>query len=397
MSANTTYFQKNLTFPTQFAVSPILSVLLLLADLAGVYICAGFALWMQFKAPLVQLIQQVNPLAYGIVLSGFIGLYLFDVYNWQLQVAVVWTRFRFIISFLSVSFLGAALIYFSNVWANTWLPYHNILLVSLSIFPLWAIVARFLAVTCIKNSRLSCGIAALNVAPNSIEQLSDAYEKIRYRVPLNLLNDNWFNFAKGFKLNSGQFHSYCKRVVDVIAAGILLVLLFPLMALAGIAVKLNSPGSMFYSQVRSGYNGQTFRVYKFRSMYQNAEQLGAQWAMEQDPRITPVGKLLRLTRIDELPQLVNVLKGEMSLIGPRPERPEFDIKLAEVIPYYKMRYSIKPGITGWAQVMYPYGASVDDAREKLSYDLYYIKYYSLALDFAIALKTIRVVLLGKGR
>ncbi|BAZ10910.1 hypothetical protein NIES4071_27340 [Calothrix sp. NIES-4071] len=396
MSTNTTHIQKNLTLPTQFAVSPTLAVLILVADLAGVFISVGFVLWMQFRAPLPQLIQQFNPLASGIVLSGFTGLYIFDVYNWQLQVAVVWTRFRFIISLITVSAVGAAFIYLSNIREANWLPYQGILLASLGIFPLWAILTRFLAVIYIKSSRLLPGVAVATQAP-SLYESPDAYEKIWYKVPLNLLNDNWFVLAKGFKLNSSQFYQCCKRVVDVIAASVLLVVLFPVMVLAGIAVKLNSPGSLLYSQVRSGYNGQTFRVYKFRSMYQDAELKGAQWAMEDDQRVTSVGKWLRLTRIDELPQLVNVLNGEMSLIGPRPERPEFDVKLTEIIPYYKMRYSVKPGITGWAQVMYPYGASVLDAREKLSYDLYYIKHYSLTLDLVIALKTIRVVLLGKGR
>lgn len=383
MSANTTYFQKNLTIPTQFALSPILAVFLLVADLAGVFISVGFALWMQGEAPLTQLVQQLNPFASGIVLSGFIGLYILDFYHWQVQVALVWTRLRFIISLIIVSVIGAAFIYLSNIWEANWQYSQGILVASLGIFPLWALLTRFLAALHIKNS------------PNY--QLPDAYEKIWYKAPLNLLNDNWFVLTKGFKLHSSQFHQSCKRVFDVIAASVLLVVLSPVIALAAIAVKLNSPGSLLYSQVRSGYNGQTFRVYKFRSMYQDAERLGAQWAMEHDPRVTSVGRWLRLTRIDELPQLWNVLNGEMSLIGPRPERPEFDVKLAEAIPYYNVRYSIKPGITGWAQVMYPYGASVDDARQKLSYDLYYIKHYSLLLDLVIALKTIRVVLLGKGR
>ncbi|RUS98515.1 hypothetical protein DSM106972_081440 [Dulcicalothrix desertica PCC 7102] len=393
MSANTTYFQKNLTLPTQFAVPPTLAVFLLIADLAGVFISVGFVLWMQFNVP----IQQFNPFVSGIVLSGLIGLYIFDGYRSQLQFAAVWTRFRFIISLVIVSVVSAAFIYLSNIWEKNWQLSQGILLASLGIFPLWAILTRFLAVIHIKNSPLLYNVTVTTQAPNLEEKSPDAYEKIWYKVPLNLINDNWFVLAKGFKLNSSQFHFICKRVLDVIAASLLLVVLSPLMVLAGIAVKFNSPGSILYSQVRSGYNGQTFRVYKFRSMYQDAERLGARWAMEHDPRVTSVGKFLRLTRIDELPQLVNVLNGEMSLIGPRPERPEFDVKLSEAIPYYKMRYSIKPGITGWAQVMYPYGASVDDAREKLSYDLYYIKHYSLVLDLVIALKTIRVVLLGKGR
>ncbi len=169
------------------------------------------------------------------------------------------------------------------------------------------------------------------------------------------------------------------------------------MVLTMVAIKLDSPGPVFYSQVRTGLYGKPFRVYKFRSMYQDAEKRGAQWACQYDPRITKVGYWLRVLRIDELPQIFNVLRGDMSLIGPRPERPEFDIKLKEEIPYYELRYLVKPGITGWAQVLYPYGASVEDAYEKLAYDLYYIKNYSLWLDIAIAFKTVRVVLLGKGR
>jgi lipopolysaccharide/colanic/teichoic acid biosynthesis glycosyltransferase len=175
------------------------------------------------------------------------------------------------------------------------------------------------------------------------------------------------------------------------------MLVAPLMLVTALLIKLDSPGRVFYSQLRSGLYGQPFRVDKFRSMYQDAEQLGAQWASQRDSRITRVGYWLRLMRIDELPQIWNVLCGDMSLIGPRPERPEFDVKLKEAIPYYEVRYLVKPGITGWAQVMYPYGASVEDAYEKLSYDLYYIKNYSLWLDLAITFKTIRVVLLGKGR
>ena len=188
-----------------------------------------------------------------------------------------------------------------------------------------------------------------------------------------------------------------KQLLDFCAAALLILITLPITMLAAIAVKLESPGTIFYSQVRTGHNGKKFRVYKFRSMGQDAEQMGVQWAQERDPRITKVGRLLRLTRIDELPQLWNVLKGDMSLIGPRPERPEFDGQLRQEIPYYDVRYLVKPGITGWAQVCYPYGASVEDAYQKVAYDLYYIKNYSLFLDFVIALKTLKVVILGKGR
>ncbi|MEO1184008.1 MAG: exopolysaccharide biosynthesis polyprenyl glycosylphosphotransferase, partial [Cyanobacteria bacterium J06636_27] len=178
---------------------------------------------------------------------------------------------------------------------------------------------------------------------------------------------------------------------------LLMLILSPLMLLVGLLIKLDSRGPIFYSQERTGLNGIPFKVHKFRSMYQDAEKRGAQWAQERDPRITRVGYWLRLMRIDELPQVWNVVKGEMSLIGPRPERPQFDAQLKEAIPYYDIRYLVKPGITGWAQVLYPYGASIEDAYEKLSYDIYYIKNYSIWLDIAIFFKTIRVVLLGKGR
>jgi len=195
----------------------------------------------------------------------------------------------------------------------------------------------------------------------------------------------------------GYFTMKLKRVVDLILVMVLLVILSPLMLLVILAIKLDSPGPVFYSQLRTGLYGKSFRVYKFRSMYQDAEKRGVQWADKDDPRVTRVGRWLRLLRIDELPQIWNVFKGEMSLIGPRPERPEFDTKLKEAIPYYELRYLVKPGITGWAQVLYPYGASIEDAYEKLAYDLYYIKNYSIWLDLAIAFKTIRVVFLGKGR
>ncbi len=231
----------------------------------------------------------------------------------------------------------------------------------------------------------------------SVYKLPDFYESLWYKLPSSLLHDNWFAYSVGFNLVQGRIDSKIKRVVDIIAATILLVVLSPVMLLVAIAIKLDSPGSIFYSQVRTGLNGKPFKVHKFRSMYKDAEKRGAQWAQERDPRITRVGYWLRILRLDELPQIMNVLRGEMSLIGPRPERPEFDIKLKEAIPYYEVRYLVKPGISGWAQVMYPYGASIEDAYEKLSYDLYYIKNYSLLLDIAIALKTVRVVLLGKGR
>lgn len=227
--------------------------------------------------------------------------------------------------------------------------------------------------------------------------LPDIWETLYHKLPPSVLEDEWFTFSSGFRLVSSNTSRKIKRYTDIIVTMLLFLLLFPLMVLVGLMIKLDSPGPIFYSQLRTGLNGKPFRVYKFRSMYQDAEKQGAQWASQRDSRITRVGHWLRLLRIDELPQIWNVWRSEMSLIGPRPERPEFDVKLKQAIPYYELRYLVKPGITGWAQVLYPYGASIEDAYEKLSYDIYYLKNYSLWLDLVIAFKTIKVVLLGKGR
>jgi exopolysaccharide biosynthesis polyprenyl glycosylphosphotransferase len=225
----------------------------------------------------------------------------------------------------------------------------------------------------------------------------DIHENYRFRIPADTLKDSWFLLSAGFNLYRNRVSWKLKRIFDLGITSLLMLFVAPIMLITAVAIKIDSPGAIFYNQIRSGLNGESFRVYKFRSMYQDAEKQGAQWACERDPRITRVGYWLRILRIDELPQIWNVLRGEMSLIGPRPERPEFDMQLTGAIPYYSLRYLVKPGITGWAQVMYPYGASVDDAYEKFAYDLYYIKNFSFWLDIAIVLKTIRVVLLGKGR
>jgi sugar transferase (PEP-CTERM system associated) len=230
-----------------------------------------------------------------------------------------------------------------------------------------------------------------------VYSLADFCEQYWQKIPPSYIQDDWFAFTSGFSILHNRVNIKLKKIIDKVAAGLLLLLTLPLLILVAIAIKLDSPGAIFYSQVRTGLNGKKFKVYKFRSMCQNAEQQGIQWAKKRDPRITRVGFLLRLTRIDELPQIWNVLKGDMSLVGPRPERPEFDLQLREEIPYYDVRYLVKPGITGWAQVCYPYGSSVEDAYQKVAYDLYYIKNYSLLLDLKIAFKTLRVVILGKGR
>ncbi len=187
-----------------------------------------------------------------------------------------------------------------------------------------------------------------------------------------------------------------KRAMDILISAALLAFLGPFLLLVAIAIKLDSPGPVFYKQRRTGMNGRVFDVIKFRSMVTDAEKNGAQFASKNDSRVTALGRILRKTRIDEIPQAINVLRGEMSFVGPRPERPEMIETLERHIPHYHDRHAIKPGITGWAQVEYEYGASVEDAREKLKYDLYYIKNFSIVFDLIILLKTVRVTLFGIG-
>jgi len=230
-----------------------------------------------------------------------------------------------------------------------------------------------------------------------VYELGDFYEYAWGKVPIYNLRDRWFAHAEGFDLIHQDIALKTKRVIDILLSVALIILVVPLFLFVSIIVKLTSKGPVLYRQVREGAKGEEFILYKFRTMIDNAEAKGAKWAKKDDPRVTKVGKYIRLVRIDEIPQLWNVLKGNMSFIGPRPERPEFNRKLEKKIPYYDLRNLVKPGITGWAQVMYPYGSSVDDAKEKLEYDLYYIKNYSLLLDFMILMKTMRVVLFGRGR
>ena len=196
---------------------------------------------------------------------------------------------------------------------------------------------------------------------------------------------------------AGGLTAVLKRLSDIIVGLALLSLTLPLMALTMLAIKIDSPGPVFYRQQRVGQFDKPFTLLKFRSMTANAEAGGNPvWAQRNDPRVTRVGRFIRATRIDELPQLVNVLVGEMSLVGPRPERPHFVEQLSQAIPFYRQRSYVKPGVTGWAQINFPYGASVEDAREKLAYDLYYIKNRSILLDAAVLVSTVRVVLFGEG-
>ena len=231
-----------------------------------------------------------------------------------------------------------------------------------------------------------------------ILDLPDYYEQKLLRVPVLQLQDGWFALTQGFSLIHHDIEMKIKRIIDVVLAVISLCLLSPLLVAIAISVMLSSHGPIFYSQTRCGHRGRDFRLHKFRTMVKDAEEQGVpRWAEPDDPRITRVGKILRALRADELPQLWNVLIGDMSFIGPRPERPDFVQQLENEIPYYDLRHLVKPGITGWAQVMYPYGASIGDARRKLEYDLYYIKNYSLALDLYIFIRTVRVVCSAMGR
>ena len=227
--------------------------------------------------------------------------------------------------------------------------------------------------------------------------IADFYERMWFKVPVLHTRHGWLVFAHGFDLLHNPLGLRIKRLTDVLLSLALLVPAIPLMALAALLIKLESRGPVIFRQARTGLAGTQFEILKLRTMADDAERDGPQWAQKTDPRATRVGRILRLLRIDELPQLVNVLKGEMSFIGPRPERPVFNATLENKIPLYNLRHLVRPGITGWAQVMYPYGASGEDAREKLQYDLYYIKNYSVLLDIGIVFKTLRVVLLGMGR
>ncbi|MBT8152135.1 MAG: TIGR03013 family PEP-CTERM/XrtA system glycosyltransferase [Gammaproteobacteria bacterium] len=214
-------------------------------------------------------------------------------------------------------------------------------------------------------------------------------------VPLSAISPGWLVFSTGFA--GGQLVESAKRASDVFIALVLLLLTWPLMLIAAIAIVLESGRPVFYQQTRVGLGGKTFSIFKFRSMVVNAEKEGeAVWATAKDSRVTHVGAVLRNTRIDELPQLWNVLRGDMSFVGPRPERPEFVQGFAETLPFYNERHRVKPGLMGWAQLNYPYGASDEDAEQKLRYDLYYVKNKSLMLDLVIMVQTVQVILLGMG-
>ncbi len=228
-----------------------------------------------------------------------------------------------------------------------------------------------------------------------VTDISSFFERERGQVRVESLNSSWLVFGDGFRQSS--WRNFVKRVFDIGASGALLVMTFPVMLLTVILIRLTMGAPIFYWQERVGRDGHVFRICKFRSMRNDAESDGkARWASTDDDRITPVGRVIRKLRIDEFPQAFNVFRGDMSFVGPRPERPQFVEELTEKVPFYQVRHSVRPGITGWAQVRYPYGASVDDAREKLQYDLYYVKNRSLFLDLTILMQTVEVVLWGRG-
>ncbi len=229
----------------------------------------------------------------------------------------------------------------------------------------------------------------------AVNGLLDWFENQFHRMPTNLIN-NKYQLLEKLKSIEDNYHIRIKRIGDIIVSIFILLISLPITLLVCVFIFIEDKGPIFYQQKRTGLKGKIIKIYKFRSMKIDAEKNGIQWAKKSDPRITKMGALIRATRIDELPQLISVIKGDMSLIGPRPERPEIEFSSLGDIPYYNCRNLLKPGISGWAQVNYPYGSSIDDAKNKLSYDIYYIHNFSNLLDFVILFKTIKLVLNLRG-
>jgi len=221
------------------------------------------------------------------------------------------------------------------------------------------------------------------------------YEQVTGKLLIENITPSWFIFSDGFRITQSKM--LLKRVFDMFTSVAGLLVALPLIPFVLLAIRIDSPGPVLFRQSRVGQKGKEFALYKFRTMRDGAEDAtGAVWSQENDPRVTRIGRILRQSRLDEIPQLYNVLKGDMSLVGPRPERPEFISELREAIPFYTERHFVKPGITGWAQIKYPYGASVEDSLEKLRYDLFYIKHLSFFLDLLILVETAKVMLFGRG-
>jgi sugar transferase (PEP-CTERM system associated) len=247
------------------------------------------------------------------------------------------------------------------------------------------------AITHEKKSELLRSLLAVKLKGVEIYDVPKIYEEITGKLPVAHLRDGWIVFAS-FSAMGRSIYIHAKRACDVFLALLGLILSAPIAIFTVILIKLTSPGRVFFSQKRVGLDEKIFMIYKFRSMVFNAENNGAVFAQINDSRVTPVGAFIRKSRIDEIPQLWNILKGDMSFVGPRPERPEFVVGFKEKIPYYSLRHIVKPGLTGWAQVCWRYGASEEDALEKLKYDMYYLKNISFLLDLQIILKTINVVI-----
>jgi sugar transferase (PEP-CTERM system associated) len=227
-----------------------------------------------------------------------------------------------------------------------------------------------------------------------VEDSSNLYERLLGRLPLEGLTPSVLIFTDGFKVRASR--QMVRRLVSFLVAFTALLFCLPAVPLLALAVRLSSSGPVFFSQTRVGLQGRPFTIYKFRTMRRDAESKGAVWAAKNDPRITLVGAFMRKTRLDEIPQLWNVLRGDMGFVGPRPERPEFVQWLSREIPYYDLRHMIRPGLTGWAQVRYQYGSSLEETRRKLEYDLYYLKHLSLGLDLLILFETVKTIVLGRG-
>ncbi|MBK5943855.1 TIGR03013 family XrtA/PEP-CTERM system glycosyltransferase [Halorhodospira halophila] len=229
----------------------------------------------------------------------------------------------------------------------------------------------------------------------SVVDITGFLERERRHLRLDSLNTSSLVFGEGFRQDGVR--TTVKRVFDILVSLALLLVTLPIMAVTALAIKMESPGPIFFCQQRIGLANEPYWLYKFRSMRQDAEKDGVPvWAQKDDDRVTRVGRVIRKLRIDELPQILNVLKGEMSFVGPRPERPLFVDRLSEEVPFYRARHTVPPGITGWAQICYPYGASIEDARQKLQYDLYYVKNHTFFLDLVILIRTVAVVLFGQG-
>lgn len=266
---------------------------------------------------------------------------------------------------------------------------------------LQVVATRDVQVVVVRNEAMTLELAGvltqLRFSGIQVYSLLDFCMRASEEIPLEILTEFWLSVADGFDLLQARFFRRVKRLADLCLASAGLVLALPLMLLAAIAIRLDSPGPVLFRQRRVGWKGQPFELLKFRSMHVGAErENGAQWAAVDDPRVTAVGKVLRKTHFDELPQMINILHGQMSFVGPRPERPEFVGLLNESISFYHLRHYVLPGITGWAQVNYPYGASLEDARRKLQYDLYYVCNASPLLDLRTFLRTARVVLFRQG-